>query len=260
MTSGTPRSPGSGFDAAGVDGQFRSKGWIGPIDAVGAAEVEDCRRQLDQVLARGDHVSPSNWHLDQPWVYRLASNPCMLAVARVLLGAEPSVWATEAWSRPPRSPEYTPWHQDAPFWPVPDMEVVSAWIALTPAGVGNGSVVLLSGTHLQTFPYVVNSDPNTRFDHVIPTEHLPMERASCPTLLPGQAIFFSQSIVHGAARNESDEPRVSVSIRYVPEIDDGTGGGAVPRPVTVAPVGPGPLVVIGWVAPGADQHGGAGSA
>ena len=103
------------------------------------------------------------------------------------------------------------------------MEVVSAWIALTPAGVGNGSVVLLSGTHLQTFPYVVNSDPNTRFDHVIPTEHLPMERASCPTLLPGQAIFFSQSIVHGAARNESDEPRVSVSIRYVPEIDDGTG-------------------------------------
>lgn len=47
----------------------------------------------------------------------------------------------------PGSTAPTPWHQDAPYWPIEGEQCLSLWIALDPVSKANGLVEYAKGTH-----------------------------------------------------------------------------------------------------------------
>ncbi|MDC2981238.1 phytanoyl-CoA dioxygenase family protein [SAR116 cluster bacterium] len=105
-----------------------------------------------------------------------------------------------------------PWHQDEATWPeLRGSQVVTAWIALTPANKTNGMRFIKKTTKGRgvLFPHIDDREMNiTEFDlsldDIIYTEKF----------APGDAAIFDEFCVHSTSDYVSGPPRLSLDLRY----------------------------------------------
>lgn len=127
----------------------------------------------------------------------------------------------------PRTTAPTPWHQDIGYWPFLGRQIVSAWVAATPIAVSEGSLEFVRGSHRWDAYYGPESfDGQGGWTDDFEGEPMPdieaaRGRADCPYDIvgfdaePGDAIFFSAWIIHGAPSNRGAERRVALSTRWL---------------------------------------------
>src|SRR5258708_7590953 len=66
---------------------------------------------------------------DPFWV-RLVSDDRLLDVAERFVGPDIALFASHYLCKPPRDGQPVLWHQDAAYWPLEPMDVVSLWLAV----------------------------------------------------------------------------------------------------------------------------------
>ena len=127
----------------------------------------------------------------------------------------------------PQTAAPTPWHQDIGYWPFLGKQIISAWVAATPSTVSGSSLEFVRGSHRWDAYYAPES-----FDgqggwtedfqgEVMPDIELARSRADCSydivgfDVEPGDAIFFSAWIIHGAPPNRGTGRRVALSTRWL---------------------------------------------
>ena len=127
----------------------------------------------------------------------------------------------------PHTAAPTPWHQDIPYWPFLGKQIVSAWVAATPSAVSDSSLEFVRGSHRWDAYFAPKSfDGEGGWTDDFQGEPMPdieaaRGRADCPygivgfDVEPGDAIFFSAWIVHGAPPNRGDGRRVALSTRWL---------------------------------------------
>ena len=77
-----------------------------------------------------------------------------------LLGPNILCWNTSFFIKEPHDPGFVSWHQDATYWGLSSSDVVTAWIAMSPANKVSGCMKFIPGTHKEQVKHADTFDQN----------------------------------------------------------------------------------------------------
>lgn len=201
--------------------RYRQSGFLAPLRVLTPRQAAAARRRFDAyeqahggwyALSKGQKL-----YLLQRWVADLVAEPRLLDFVEDVLGPDLFCWGVSLFVKDPHGRSYVSWHQDSTYWGLSRPDVVTAWLALSPATPESGCMKMIPGSHLRDqLPHRDTLAPDnllTRGQEVAvevdenAAVHLPLE--------PGEASLHHIRIVHASAPNASGERRIGVAIRYI---------------------------------------------
>lgn len=202
--------------------QFQRDGYVFPVRVMSEAAAAECRRKLEDFERRtggplkGELRHKS--HLLFPWIADLVRHERILDAVQDLYGPNLFCWTTNFFIKEARNPAFVSWHQDSTYWGLDRPDVVSAWVALTPATVANGAMGFIPGSHkMDQIPHrdTFNKDNLlTRGQEVMVEVDESKQVRIC--LEPGEMSLHHVRLVHGSPPNPSGDRRIGLAIRYIP--------------------------------------------
>ncbi len=132
--------------------QYHERGFVSPIRVMSADAALEYRRRLEAFEAStggtlgGDLRHKS--HLLFTWLAELVRHDRILDAVEDLYGPDLLCWSTNFFIKEKSDPAFVSWHQDSTYWGLSRPDVVSAWVAFTPAHAGNGAMQVIPGSHL----------------------------------------------------------------------------------------------------------------
>ena len=203
-----------------IDG-YQQSGFIHPVDVLDPKETAHYRQRFETYetqhggwyeLSKGQKL-----YLLQTWVAELARHRNVLDAVEGVLGPNILCWGCSLFVKEPRNPHFVSWPQDSAYWGLSSANVVTAWIALSPATKANGAMKMARGSHrLESVPH-----HDTLHEHNLLTrgQEIAMEvdesDAAWVELAAGQASLHNIRTIHASEPNESDHRRIGVAIRYI---------------------------------------------
>ncbi len=200
---------------------YQDRGYHFPIEALSATEVADFRRKLeDYEAASGGPIKGEMRHRSHvlfTWIDEMVRHPKILDAAEDVLGPDILCWNTSFFIKEARDPGFVSWHQDATYWGLSSSDVLTVWIAMSPANKISGCMKFVAGTHRQQVKHEDTFDRNnllTRGQEI--AVEVDEAEAVLVELKPGQASLHHVLLFHGSEPNRSDERRIGLAIRYIP--------------------------------------------
>ena len=194
--------------------RFNAEGYLTGLRLCSAEEMATLRRAFAPALGEGVQREQGTLHrhLDLRAVYDLCSHPAIVERVASLLGPDLLMWHSRFFDKPPGEPP-VPWHQDAPFWRLEPMVCISAWVAIDAAGLHNGCVEVIPGSHRKQLQHTA-SEGTGRFGMRAEPPKADVAKALPIELGPGQFFLFDRWLVHRSPVNRSNAPRVGLSVRF----------------------------------------------
>ena len=202
--------------------QFRQDGCVFPIRVMGEQAARTCREKLEAFEResggplRGDLRHKS--HLLFAWIADLVRQERILDAVADLYGENLFCWTTNFFIKEARNPAFVSWHQDSTYWGLDRPDVVTAWVALTPANQSNGAMAYIPGSHsIDQLPHRDTFEQNnllTRGQEVM--VNVDEAKQVVVGLEPGEMSLHHVRLVHGSPPNPSDDRRIGLAIRYIP--------------------------------------------
>jgi phytanoyl-CoA hydroxylase len=206
-------------DLHGRDELLRARDQIFALFARRFADVndDDLREEAllehfyERVLDRWRECARRMW--DLLGVYSLAASPSVDDVLRRLGLAEPIISTRpEVRTDMPGDERYMqPWHQDWRYGQG-SVNAVTIWTPLRDVAVENGTIDVMPSTHVLGYLETEELADPRRFsivdEHIHQIEFVPAEMSF------GEAIVFSQFLVHRSGFNSSGRARVTVQTRF----------------------------------------------
>lgn len=200
---------------------YRQTGYHFPIDVLSAAEVADCRGQLESYEQRtGGPISGGMRHRSHvlfPWINEVIRHPKILDAVEDVFGPDILCWNTSFFIKEARDPGFVSWHQDATYWGLSSPDVMTVWLALSPANRVSGCMKFIPGTHttqVQHADTFASDNLLSRGQEV--AVQVKEDEATLVELAPGQASMHHVLLFHGSEPNQSDDRRIGLAIRYIP--------------------------------------------
>ena len=226
---------GSTVDAPVLDTEitdrFRRDGYVRTDGLLELSEVERFGSAVDRAVAArtaGDDRPLAErtvyeqsfvqcmrlWETD-PEVRPLTFHPTLARAAADLLGVDRvRLWQDQALYKEPGGRVTDP-HQDAPFWPIGDAPLVTAWIPLAPSVEANGAMAYVPGSHrLGRLPTVDLTDPD-RANDILAEPALAGRRPEVVEAPVGSVVWHHGFTVHGAGPNSTRSTRRAFTIVYL---------------------------------------------
>lgn len=202
--------------------QYWREGYVFPVPVLARDEVATLRGRLETFEAtQGGALKPaqrSKSHLLFKWLDDLMRDPRVVDPIEDLIGPDLLCWNTIFWIKEPGSKTFVSWHQDIRYWGLDGGEVVSAWIALSPASVEAGCMRVLPGSHKgELFAHEDRYDEAnllTRGQEV--AEPLDENKAVHMPLKPGEMSLHSVRLAHASGPNASNDRRIGISLHFMP--------------------------------------------
>lgn len=124
------------------------------------------------------------------------------------------------------SGQSTPWHQDAPQWPVSGHQLASVWLSLEPVTAQTGALRFVRGSHKGPvyIPYLPEDRrealaADMRFFDGGPVPDIDAAPERYPVISfdtePGDVVIFSTRTLHAAFGSDPDRPRRTFTIRFL---------------------------------------------
>ena len=201
--------------------RLRRDGFHFPIPGVSEADAVDYRRQLETFEAanggalKGAHRFKT--HLLFKWLADLVRAPHILDPVEDLIGPDILCWTTHWFIKEANSPKFVSWHQDNNYWGVETQDLVSVWLALSPATTQSGCIRILPGSHKQpALEHVDTWAEDNMLTRGQSIQGIDESKAVKLELSPGDAAVFDYRLAHASHANESDDRRIGIGIRYIP--------------------------------------------
>src|SRR5207244_2165335 len=89
-------------------------------------------------------------HLDEEFVWRLATHPRVLDAVEELIGPDILLLGSHFFCKYPaeeRGERFVAWHQDVTYWGLEPPFALSAWVAIDDADEANGCMRAIPGSH-----------------------------------------------------------------------------------------------------------------
>ncbi len=202
--------------------QYREQGFVSPIRVMSAEAAAEYRRRLEAFEASaggplgGDLRHKS--HLLFTWLSELIRHDKILDAVEDLYGPDLLCWSTNFFIKEKTNPAFVSWHQDSTYWGLSRPDVVSAWVAFTPANAGNGAMQVIPGTH--NIDQIPHRDTFAKHNLLTRGQEVAVEvdrsKAVTIALEPGEMSLHHVRLVHGSPPNTSNDRRIGFAIRYVP--------------------------------------------
>lgn len=130
----------------------------------------------------------------------------------------------QIFAREQGSSKVTPFHQDAPYLPVTNEQVLRLWVPLDVVSVDNGAVHYLRGSHLgpvfRARSFADGAEVSARYEAAdfAPLPDFAAEYDQHDWLIgecePGDVILHHPGTVHGSPANVAARPRRAVAMMY----------------------------------------------
>lgn len=200
---------------------YRETGYHFPIDVLSAAEVKAFRDRLeDYERSTGGPISGGMRHRSHvlfTWINDVIRHPRILDAVEDVLGPNIFCWNTSFFIKEARDPGYVSWHQDATYWGLSSPDVMTVWLALSPADRVSGCMKFVPGTHRTQ---VSHADTFHKDNLLSRGQEIAVEVNEADAVLaelkPGQASMHHVLLFHGSEPNRSDDRRIGLAIRYIP--------------------------------------------
>lgn len=201
--------------------RYNETGYHFPIDVLTPAEVADFRGKLEAYeRASGGPIKGEMRHRSHvlfTWVNDLVRHPRILDAVEDVFGPDILCWNTSFFIKEPRDPGFVSWHQDATYWGLSSPDVMTVWVALSPANKVSGCMKFIAGTHKQQ----VQHEDTFHGDNLLSRGQeiavtVDEDKAVYAELKTGQASMHHVLLFHGSAPNQSDDRRIGLAIRYIP--------------------------------------------
>ena len=200
---------------------YGSKGYHFPIDVLSPGEISAFRGALEDYENKsGGPISGAMRHRSHvlfTWVNDLIRHPRILDAVEDVLGPNLFCWNTSFFVKEARDPGYVSWHQDATYWGLSSPDVMTVWVAMSPANKVSGCMKFIPGTHKSQ---VVHEDTFNKDNLLTRGQEIAVDvneaDAVYAELKPGQASLHHVLLFHGSAPNQSDDRRIGLAIRYIP--------------------------------------------
>jgi non-heme Fe2+,alpha-ketoglutarate-dependent halogenase len=203
--------------------KYNHDGFLTAINAIPPAKAAAYSRKCTQFIEQySTHPDYADWTYGKTeivlrWVAELAAEETLLNVVEDLIGPNIFLWNAFLPVKPPHSAANFGWHQDATYWPVePTDQLVSAWIALSPANRSNGGMQMVQGSHSNgPVAHEATYDKSSMLRRGQKVS-IPIDDATVVNidLVPGQASIHHTLMLHRSGSNESDLWRLGVGINY----------------------------------------------
>ena len=202
--------------------QYRQQGYVFPIRVMDETRAADYRALLEEFEAeQGAPVSGAlrnKSHLLFLWVDEMMRNDRILDTVEDLIGENILCWNTLFWIKEPRTKAYVSWHQDLNYWGLDTDDLITVWLALSPATVESGCMSVLPGSHKGEFmPHedLYRDDNMLTRGQEISVEVDESKTVAMP-LRPGQVSLHNGRLAHASSPNRSDDRRIGISFHYMP--------------------------------------------
>jgi len=208
--------------------QYQARGYHFPLRAYSVEEAsalaerfllhwQHYSEQLTPLLPRERVAFSVENHLFLRWVYEIVTNPRILDAVESVLGPNVMVWSSQWFPKFPHDKAFVSWHQDATYWGLSSPDVMTVWVAFTPANLLNGCMKYIPGSHLAQLEH---RDTFDKANLLSRGQEIAVEvdagKAVTLELQPGEMSLHHVRLVHGSDRNPSGRRRIGFAIRYLP--------------------------------------------
>ncbi len=201
---------------------YRHDGYYFPVPVLSPKEVAYFRSCLEEHEATTGQPLQGNFrhkaHLLFTWVDELVHHPKIVDAAEDVLGPNLLCWTTNFFIKEANSPGFVSWHQDAFYWGLSKDDVMTAWVALSPANLQSGCMKFVPGS--QTQDHIQHVDTFHKDNLLSRGQEIAVKVDSEQTvdciLNPGEMSLHHVKLVHGSEPNRSDDRRIGLAIRYIP--------------------------------------------
>lgn len=191
---------------------FQKNGYLGPIRAFDANEIDELVDQLADVIA--EKVRTHHRHLDLTAVHQLCTSPAIIDCIASLIGPDVMLWSSNFFVKQPGARE-TPWHQDqnnaGPAVLEPPLNF-SVWLAIDDCMAENSCLKFVGGSHLTTVNHEPPSDGH--YFGLADTRRFDLSTAVNMELRKGEFVLFTDRVLHAAEPNNSDKRRAGLAMRF----------------------------------------------
>lgn len=199
---------------------YAKDGFVFPIDVLSPHEAAEHRRSVE--AAEGEH-GPMHYRV-KPYLllkaaWDLATHPRLLDAVEETLGPDILLWDCSYIIKEPHNEAFASWHQDLTYWGLEmdsDDDLVSAWIAISPANQANGALKFVRGSHKQQFAHEDTYAPgNLLHRGQAIADNFDDNDIARLELAAGQASLHHGWTVHASGPNGTDDRRVGIVVNYV---------------------------------------------
>ena len=200
---------------------FHRDGFLFPLSVFREDEAAGWAEQLLDLSATGLPGHPVPWnqksYLLLPAIDDLLRDRRLTDRVAGVLGEDLLALSADVFVKPAGSTRRITWHQDVNFWELEPYDVVTAWVALTPATPDNGCMRYAAASHHGRISHVERPDPSNILSR---GQELAVEvdetTVADVVLRPGQVSFHHGLTPHASGPNLTDQPRIGFAIRYAP--------------------------------------------
>ena len=202
--------------------QYRRDGYWFPHRVLSEAEAGGLRDKLEAFEAAEGHpidgAQRVKAHILFKWLDDLIRHPRILDAVEDLIGPDILCWTSVFWIKEANSASYVSWHQDLKYWGLDSDDMVSTWLALSPATLESGCMHVLPGSQRgELLPH----DDRYHADNLLTRgQEIAVDVDEAETvamaLAPGQMSFHNVRMAHGSGPNRSGDRRIGISIHYMP--------------------------------------------
>ncbi|MDF2960936.1 MAG: phytanoyl-CoA dioxygenase family protein [Paenibacillus sp.] len=130
---------------------------------------------------------------------------------RIRLFHDHGLWKMPGDSKP------TPWHQDAPYWPMKETGALSMWLTLDDVDENNGCMMFVPGSHkIGKLTGINLVEPQNIFEFAKGTEAA-KNKPVIVRMKAGSCTFHHGLTFHFAHANTTGKPRRVLAVIYMPD-------------------------------------------
>ena len=202
--------------------QFAEEGYYSPLRILDEEQVASYRAQLESFEKKqGTPVGGaqrSKSHLLFKWVDELMRHKQILDAVEDLIGPDILCWNTFFWIKEAGSQTFVSWHQDLRYWGLDTNDLITAWLALSPATLESGCMRVLPGSHKNEL--LPHSDEYKQDNLLTRGQEIAVQVDENKTvdmpLQSGEMSLHNVRLAHASGPNETSDRRIGLSLHYMP--------------------------------------------
>ncbi len=207
-----------GLTAAQLE-RYREDGYLSPLPALGPSLARETLEKVEAFeIQHGEFPAKGlKAHLYLTWMDQIVRHPAILDTVESIVGPDILCWSSRFFIKNPGDGGFVSWHQDVTYWGLDVSEnILTAWIALSPATRQNGVMKVVAGTHRKVVQHREGAASNMLLRGQEVAVDVDETQAVYMELQAGEMSLHHGLMFHGSEDNRSNERRVGFAVRYMP--------------------------------------------
>jgi hypothetical protein len=206
---------------------YWNDGYLFPISVANASQSNNWRNSLEKIeqdwLDNGlklplNTYKRVNAQVVMPLACEIGLHAPILDAVEGILGPDVMLYSVEFLTKEAHTKHVVTMHQDLAYWGMGDMDnILTAWLALSPATTASGCMDFVCGSHRNEI--LAHEDSFDEHNLLSRGQEIKVDVADSDKvsveLNPGNISLHHGLTIHGSGPNKSDDRRIGVAIRYV---------------------------------------------